>query len=182
MTRFLFNKMLVSMQDRYDYDVGYMQTMLQTDMKAFLKFMGFQIMSAHKGNLPTEVLFATRLRAILWDDCGPCTQLVVNMALESKVDSGLIQAIIQNQLDSLSDDITVVIRFTELVLAHNPEADELREEIIKRWGKTGLIAIGLNISASRVYPTLKYALGYGKACSRIKVEEKLVSPNEKVFT
>lgn len=177
MTRFLFNKMLVSMQDQYDYDVSYMQTMLQTDMKAFLKFMGFQIMSAHKGDLPSDVLFSARLRAILWDDCGPCTQLVVNMALEAKVSHHIIEGIIANRLEGLSDDVILAVRFTELTLAHNPEVDDLRDEVSHRWGKPGLITLALNISASRVYPTLKYALGYGKACSRIQVEGQSLTPH-----
>jgi len=40
---------------------------------------------------------------------------------------------------------------------------------VKRWGKLGLISIAFAITASRIYPTVKYALGHGKACSRIVV-------------
>jgi hypothetical protein len=48
-------------------------------------------------------------------------------------------------------------------------ADPLREEIVRRWGEKGLAAIALQLTAARMYPTLKYALGYGKACSKVVV-------------
>jgi hypothetical protein len=48
-------------------------------------------------------------------------------------------------------------------------ADPLRDEIVRRWGEKALVAIGLSLVASRMYPTLKYALGHGKACSKVTV-------------
>ncbi|SEB05715.1 hypothetical protein [Marinobacterium iners] len=176
MIKYIFKKMLLSMKTRYDYDVRYMQDILKTSLGAFLKLMGFQTMSSHSGNLPPEPLYAARLRAIIWDDCGPCTQLVVNMALEEKVDPEIVRAIIDRNMDELPEEIALVVRFTEFVLAHNPEADDLREQILELWGQEGLITLAYCISSYRVYPALKYALGYGKACSRIKVNEDSLAP------
>ncbi|WP_274055319.1 hypothetical protein [Thalassomonas actiniarum] len=172
----MLNKMLLSMKKRYDYDVGYLQDILQTDAKAFLKLMAFQTMSSHTGNLPPAVLFAARLRAIIWDDCGPCTQLIVNLALEAEVNPAIVQAIVDRDLNKLPEDIALVVEFTELVLAHDPEADNLRARILALWGKKGLVAIGYSISSSRVYPALKYTLGYGKTCSRVRVNDLSLAP------
>ena len=183
MIRYLFNKMLLTMKNRYDYDVRYQQDILKTDLGAFLKFMAFQTMSSHSGNLPVGPLFAARIRAIIWDDCGPCTQLVVNMALEAKLDPNLVHAIIDRDLNKLPEDIALVVQFTELVLAHNPEADDLRGKILDLWGQKGLITIGFAISSYRVYPALKYTLGYGTACSRIQVNDSSLAPTrEPVLT
>ncbi|MDP2559648.1 hypothetical protein [Psychrobium sp. 1_MG-2023] len=176
MIRFMFNKMLQSMNRRYDYDVRYMQDILKNDLGAFLKFMGFQTMSSHSGSLPAEALFAARLRAIIWDDCGPCTQLVVDLALEAKVSPELVRAIVDRDLRKLTEEIAMVVEFTELVLQHHPEADDLREKIVALWGEKGLIAIGFGISSSRVYPALKYSLGYGKTCSQVVVEDLSLVP------
>lgn len=176
MIRYALNKMLLAMKRRYDYDVRYQQDILKADLGAFLKFMGLQAMSAHAGNLPAGPLFAARLRAIIWDDCGPCTQLVVNMALEAKLDADIVRAIIERDMNSLPEEIALVLRFTELVLAHDPEADDLREDIRARWGEGGLIAIGFAIGSYRVYPALKYALGYGKSCSRVQVSKSFLVP------
>jgi hypothetical protein len=38
------------------------------------------------------------------------------------------------------------------------------------------VAVSLGLVASRMYPTLKYAMGYGKACSRVKVAGETVAP------
>jgi hypothetical protein len=177
MIRYALNKMLQAFKHRYNYDVGYQQDILQADLGAFLKFMGMQTMSAHAGELPAGPLYAARIRAIIWDDCGPCTQLVVNMALEAKLEPELVRALIDRDMPNLPADLALVVRFTELALAHNPEADELREQIRALWGDKGLIAIGFAISSYRVYPALKYALGYGKACSRIQVNESFLTPS-----
>ena len=177
MIRYIFNKMLLAMQSRYDYDVRYMQDILKTDLGAFVKLMGFQTMSSHSGRLPAGPLFAAKLRAIIWDDCGPCTQLVVDMALEAKVSPGIVRAIVDRDLAKLPEDIALVVRFADLVLAHNPEADDLREKILALWGTEGLITIGYSISSSRVYPALKYTLGYGRACSRVRVNDFSLAPN-----
>ncbi len=61
-------------------------------------------------------------------------------------------------------------RFAKAVLARDmEEADPLRDEILKRWGKAGLVDISLSLTTARMYPTLKYGLGHGKACSRVIV-------------
>ncbi len=177
MIRYLFNKMLLGFQRQYKYDVTYMQEILDTDLSAYLRFMGFQTMSAHAGDLPVDVLFAARLRAIIWDDCGPCTQLLVNMALEAGANPDIINATINRDMEQMPDDIKLVVAFTDYVLAHDPAADDLRQRIVANWGKQGLIALGFGISTCRVYPALKYTMGYGKACSRIQVNETSLTPN-----
>ncbi|WP_440053134.1 hypothetical protein ACSLBF_09265 [Pseudoalteromonas sp. T1lg65] len=178
MIKYLLNQSLLSMKKRYDYDVTYMQDILRTDLGAFMKFMAFQTMSTHKGNLPVEALYAARIRAIIWDDCGPCTQLIVNMAVEANVDSVLVKAIVDRDLEKLPSAISLVVRFTELVLAHNPEADELRQQIIELWGEKGLITIAYGICSTRVYPALKYTLGHGKTCSRVVLNDEPVVPKK----
>ncbi|GLX79089.1 hypothetical protein tinsulaeT_24290 [Thalassotalea insulae] len=171
MIKYLFNNMLNSMKERYNYDVSYQQDILRNDLGAFLKFMGFQTMASHSSSVPTAPLYAARIRAILSEDCGPCAQLAVNMALEAKVAPEIVSAIIDNNLVKLPEDVALVVQFTEYVLAHNPEADDLRHEIIALWGEKGLITLGFAISSYRVYPAFKYAMGYGKACSKLQVED-----------
>ena len=48
-------------------------------------------------------------------------------------------------------------------------ADEYRDAIGKRWGKTALVSVAFAITAARIYPTVKYAFGHGKACMRVVV-------------
>jgi hypothetical protein len=58
-------------------------------------------------------------------------------------------------------------------------ADELRDEIVQRWGKRALVSLAFAITASRLYPTLKYALGHGRACQRIVVAGEPVAPSSR---
>ena len=177
MIRYVLDRMLRSMQDHYDYDVSYMQEILRADLGGFLRFLGFQTMSSHRGrSVPAGPLAAARIRAIIEDDCGPCTQLVVDMALEAGVDAAVIRAIVARDFDAMPEDVALVARFAELVLAHDPQADPLREAIVERWGTAGLVAISFGISSTRVYPALKYAMGHGSACSRVRVCEETLAP------
>ena len=40
---------------------------------------------------------------------------------------------------------------------------------MKRWGRRALVSLAFAITAARIYPTVKYALGHGKACMRVVV-------------
>ncbi len=176
MLRYLLNKMLLSMKKRYDYDVRYMQEILTADLLAFIKYMGFQLMASHSSKVPAEALAAARIRAIIWGDCGSCAQLAVNLALEAKVEPGTVRAIVDLDLDALTETTALVTQFTDMCLAHNPEAEEIRKKIRALWGTRGLIAIAFSISSAQVYPALKYTLGYGDACSRIQIDDFLLAP------
>lgn len=178
MIKWIFNKMLVSMQTRYDYDVRYMQDVLNVGSLTFLKYMGFQTMATHCGNLSDELLYAVRLRAIIEDDCGPCTQLVVNMALEAGICASLIASIINNELSDLPEEIAQVCNFTNLVIARSPEAEDIKEQVVAKWGQQGLITIAFAISSYRVFPALKYTLGYGATCQRIQVNDVSMPPKQ----
>lgn len=176
MIKQLLNKSLLAFGRRFDYDVGYQQSMLQTNLKAFLKFGLFQMMSAHRQSLPVAPFFAAKLGAAMWDDCGPCSQLVVNMALDAEVSPEIVSAIVGKNLDQLPEEVAMVVKFTDLVLAHDPDANDLREKIVDLWGDDGLLTLAFCISTARVYPAIKYTLGYGQACNRISVNEQSLIP------
>lgn len=176
MLKYIFNRYMIKMSKRYRYDIAYMQDILKADLSAFLKYLASQFMASYTGNLPAEVIFAAKLRTIIKDDCGPCTQLITNMALEANVSSEHVQHIIERNINDLPNDVALIVQFTDLVLAHDVEADSLRDKIIALWGEKGLVAISFSISSTRVYPALKYALGHGKTCSKISVNESVLKP------
>ena len=47
---------------------------------------------------------------------------------------------------------------------------------MRRWGPRALLALSYGIMAAQLYPTLKYALGHGKACTRVVVAGQTVTP------
>ena len=45
----------------------------------------------------------------------------------------------------------------------------MREEIGRRWGRRALLSLTFALIAARVFATAKYALGHGRACTRLTV-------------
>lgn len=169
-------KQLDQMEAHYDYNVDYMRFILDTDGTAFVKFMMFQSMSSYNKHLPPAIYSAATIRAALVDDCGPCIQLVVNMAIEAGVPENVVADIVAGRMRALPEDIALTVRFTDLVMAHNPEADDLRPKIVEKFGDKGLVTMSYAIASARVYPSIKYTLGYGKTCHRVVVGEETLAP------
>ena len=103
------------------------------------------------------------------EDCGPCTQLAIDMAQRDGVDPAILSAVVARDLRGMPEDVALAVRFAEATLRHAPETDDLREEVVRRFGKRGLVSLAFAMTASRLYPTLKYALGHGRACTRLTI-------------
>jgi hypothetical protein len=162
----------------YDYNTDYLEYLLRNDLRAFLKFGSVKWLSGHRRGVPVAPWCAASIRAAIAEDCGPCVQLVCNMALEAGVDPAIVRKLVNGSFEQLPAEVALAARFTEYTLAHDPAADELRADIEARWGPQGLVSLGFAISASRVYPTLKYALGYARTCSRIEIGQESVTPGK----
>lgn len=170
------HRKLSQMEAHYNYNVDYMRHVLDTDGNAFFKFGMFQTMSNHRVHVPAEVYSAATIRAALKEDCGPCVQLVTDMAIEAGVPANVVADIVAGRFEDMPEQVLLTVRFTDLVLDHNPEADDLREQLREQFGDKGLITISYAIATARVYPTLKYALGYGKSCQKVQVGDEFLVP------
>ena len=91
------------------------------------------------------------------------------MAERAGVSPVVLRAVLTDNPDAMPPDVLLVWRFTRATLAHDAAADEYRDAIVKRWGRRALISLAFAISAARIYPTVKYALGHGQACMRVTV-------------
>ena len=176
MLKWLIRKRLAAFERQLGYDTSYLRALLAADTRAFLAFARVQGISSYRKDVPLGVYYAAKLTGTVSADCGPCTQLVVTMALHDGLDARTIATILGGVDGTMSEDLEIGVRFARAVLAHAPEADELRQEIVRRWGPRALASLGLALVASQMYPTLKYALGYGRACQRIVVGGETVVP------
>jgi hypothetical protein len=176
MIKLLARRSLRAFSARYQYSTGYLENLLEQNPTAFLKFSTLNLVSNHRQAIPLAPWYAARIRATLWEDCGPCVQLACNMALEAGLHPDTVRAIVANDVSQLHEDIVLALDFTEQVLGHDSGADSLRTSIREHWGEDALISLALCISTARVYPALKYALGHGHACSLVQVAGRSVSP------
>lgn len=163
-------------EETWNYDAGYMRFVLNAAPKSLFKF-AFVTALVDRKAVPLEALAAAGVVGTVAEDCGPCTQIGVDMALAQGMDPQVLRAILAGDEAGMGETAALAWRFARASLARDMEAcDPLREEIVRRWGEKGLVAIALQLTTSRMYPTLKYALGYGKACSKVTVAGDAVAP------
>lgn len=176
MLKWFFHRKLRAFEREHGYDASYMHELLDTDLSAFMKFARATSLGAYRKDVPLEVVTAAHLTASIQADCGPCTQLGVGFALEAGVPAATIAAIVSGDEAAMSPDCALACRFARAVLARDPAADAHREQIVQRWGPRALLALAFGAMAAQLYPALKYALGHGKACTRVIVAGQPISP------
>jgi hypothetical protein len=170
MIRALLDRFAIRPFERaFSYDASYMRVLLRARPVSFVKFSVLSAL-AERGDAPAEALAAAGVVATLREDCGPCTQIGVDIAVKGGVDRQVLRAILAADAAAMGETAALAYRFAQASLDRDMAgADPLRDEIVRRWGDKGLVAIALTIASARMYPTVKYALGYGKTCSKVTV-------------
>lgn len=169
MLKWLIRKQVTAFEKKYDYDASYVRELLDIDSRAFFTFQRASRLGFYKRDVPDVVHCCVGIVGTVAEDCGPCTQLGVEMALEQGVPADVLQAVLSNDASRMPDDVRLGVAFARAVLAHAPQADALREEVVRRWGRRALVSLAFALNAARLYPTMKYAMGHGKACQRVHV-------------
>lgn len=154
----------------FGYDAAYMHLMIDVSPVSAIKFSAVSSLVPRR-DAPVEALAAVGIVGTLHEDCGPCTQISVDMAIAGGARAEVVRAILAGDAANMGEDAHLGYRFARAVLAKSlDEADECRDAVVERWGRKGLVALSLSLTAARMYPTLKYALGYGKTCSKVTVQ------------
>jgi alkylhydroperoxidase family enzyme len=171
MLKWFFRRRIDAFGRAWGYDVGYMREILGASLPAARRFAAVTRLAHHREDLPAAAWIAASLAALMAEDCGPCAQLVVKMAEAEGVDPAVLRAIVARDPARMGPDAVLGFRFAEASLRHDPEVETLREEVRRRWGERALVSLAFAIAGARVFPTVKYALGHGVACTRIRVGE-----------
>lgn len=169
MLKWLIRRRLDAFEKKYGYDASYMRELMDIDFAAFRVYARAIGGGTYKGALPRDAWYAAKLATMQHDDCGPCAQLSIDMALEAGVPAAALQAAAERKPEAMPSDMALAWRFATATLARDPAADHLREQAVARWGEAGAAALALSITLARLYPTLKYAMGHGKTCQRLTV-------------
>lgn len=169
MLKWLMKRRIAAFERAYDYDMSYVRDLVEADPRAARLFARATAIGQYRRDVPILAWYAAQMTTVMAEDCGPCTQLGVTLAEREGVDPDLLRAMLTRDLAALPAEAALGIRFAEAVLAHDAAADALRDEIVRLWGRRALVALGFAITSGRLYPTLKYALGHGRACTRVTV-------------
>ena len=169
MIRWILRKGLSKFEREWNYDASYMRDLIDASPRSAWLFSRAAALGRFRRDVPLDVWCAAGLTAVRHEDCGPCTQLGITMAERAGVSPVVLRSILSDNPDAMAPDIALAWKFTRATLAHDPAADVYREAIVKKWGRRALISLAFAITAARIYPTVKYALGHGKACMRVVV-------------
>jgi hypothetical protein len=169
MIRWFLQRQIAAFERTWNYDVAYMHEVTDVDPRALFAFGKAQALGKYRKDIPPAPYWSAGIVTVMAEDCGPCTQLTIEMAERAGVDPAILRAVVARDYQKMPYEVALAVRFTEAALRHAPQADDLREEVIRQWGKRGLLSLAFIMLTARMYPTLKYALGYGKACTRLTV-------------
>ena len=154
MIRWLLRRKIAAFERAWNYDSTYMREVLDADPRALMVFAKVMGLTQYHKDVPLGAYYAVKIVGTMAEDCGPCTQLAIDMAERAGVDAAALRALVGRDRSTLPEDMGLAAGFAEANLRHAPEADALR---------------GFALTAARIFPTLKYALGHGRACQRVTV-------------
>lgn len=176
MLRWFAKRRINAFERAFHYDASYMHEMMAVSWPGFRRFLKATELAAHREDVPPEAWHAARIAATLSEDCGPCTQLMVQMAEMEGIAPSILQGILTGDEKAMGPTATLALQFALAVLARDSRADSLREQIATRWGQRAVLSLALAMTGTRLYPAVKYALGHGQACAMIKVGDKETRP------
>ena len=169
MLKWLMKRGIAAFERQWNYDASYVHELIEADPRAAWMFSRAAAIGKYRKDVPAAVWAAAAITAVRHEDCGPCTQLGVSMAERAGVDAKVLRAVLTENPNAMPEEVALAWRFTRATLDHDPAADHYREEIVRRWGPRAVVSLAFAIVASRIYPTVKYAMGHGKACTRVVV-------------
>ena len=175
MLRWLLRRMIARFERQFEYDASYARDVIDHAPVALLwLFLAGRIVRRPK-ELPVEAWASAMLAGGMEADCGPCTQLAVRFAQQMGVADDVIRAVVAGDEDAMSDDVRLVTRYTRASLRHDVDAEGFRQEVLRRWGTRALVRLAYLITVSGLFPTIKYALGHGQACARVRVGDAMIA-------
>jgi len=169
MLRWLFRRVISAFERQWSYDAGYLRAIVDASPHAAWRFLSASRLKEYDRDVPRDALLAAGIVAVRSEDCGPCTQLATTMAERRGVPPEVLRAILADDVAAMPDEVALAWRFTKAVLAHDEAADDYRAIIVELWGPRALVSLAFAITTARMFPTVKYALGHGKTCTRVVV-------------
>ncbi len=174
MFKWFIKKQLERFSQRWGYDTGYMREIVdEAGVQALMPMQAIQKLGSYR-KVPLDAYYGAALTAGRDADCGPCLQLGVKMAEAEGVKPETIRAIVEGDYAKLNKETLLGTELALATIARDGTGDEARAEILRRWGRAGLVSLAYAIVAARSYPAFKYAIGHGHACVRLRIGNETV--------
>ena len=175
MLRLILHAAARAFERRYDYDGSYMHDVIDGSVQAGLGLAVFPALVQYRGPRAAVPVWAGAMLASTMDgDCGPCAQLVLDMAVEQGASPDHLRACLAGNWGVAGGE-GLGYRFAVATILDAPDQPALAAEIARRYGKRGLMAASFAAASGRFYPVLKRGLGHGQTCQRLEVAGQSVA-------
>lgn len=173
MSRWLLTRLLEWGKKRIgDVNMDYAYHLRDVAPSRLWRFAFIQVVEGGRKHTPAEAYHAAGMAAAMVEDCGPCVQIHVNLALKDGVNADLLRSLAARRLDKVPPHVALAFNYGDAV-SKGVMAEEMRDEIRAKWGEQGLIELAFTIATARFYPALKRGMGYAHTCERVVVEDRV---------
>jgi hypothetical protein len=172
---FLVRRGLALAAKRSNVDLRHMIALQAASPAAFRKFGKLAMLSRHRELVPVDAYYAAMLVGNVAEDCGPCTQLVVNMASKAGVDDAQIEAVLRRDPDALAPDAALGFRFAHAIVFRTADQEEARQAVRDQWGDKGIIDLTFACQINRLYPMIKAGLGFASECRQVTLGSRTIA-------
>src|SRR6185369_17483318 len=121
MLKGMLTRWIDGFERQWGYDAGYMRDVIRVSPGSLVKF-ALGTRAANPKAAPPEALFAATLVGVLAEDCGPCTQLGVDMAVAGGLDREVIRAVLAGDEAAMGETASLAFRFAHASLARDMAA------------------------------------------------------------
>jgi alkylhydroperoxidase family enzyme len=170
MLGFIVKRKIRAKEKQLGVSMDYAVEMYETAPDAFWAFSKAIAAAEYRSKIPPAPYHVARLVATRHADCGPCVQIVVNMAKADGVEAAVLKAALGGKVEELPESLRDVYRFAQAVVTASGDENEYRDRLRKVFGDEAVVELALAIAMSQVFPTLKRGLGHAKSCSVVKVD------------
>lgn len=176
MMTFIANRLIDLMAKRLNSDMSYLKALHAASPRAFGKFLKVAALGGHREAVPVAASYAARLVGVVYEDCGPCVQIVVDQARAGGMEDDAIMAVLSMDIVRMPEEVALAFCFAQAVLTQSADLDEVRQAVRDRWGDKGVVDLTMATQINRLYPMLKLGLGFAQSCQRISVGGRQVEP------
>ena len=128
----------------YDYDVSYMEALMEASPGAYRVFEGAMPMSQYHRVARMDLMAIARIAALRAEDCGPCLELSVKMAREAGMEEAVIRGALRGG-QGLSPEQLEVFTYATAVAKNEPMEPDLIDRLQQRWGKEAVAELAVAI-------------------------------------
>lgn len=98
MLKWIIRNRLAAFEREYGCDMTYARDLLAADTGASFPFARLMAISRYRKDVPVHVAYAVKITGTLAEDRGPCTQLMVTMALREGVTARTVAILVRSDV------------------------------------------------------------------------------------